>query len=548
MRKRMKALSAMLAAVMALGMMAPAAMADSTEAASSGGTLRWQINTLIDSMDSVLANDGTSFSVLTQVEEGLYTRDENGTPILGIASDVQVSDDGLTYTFTIRDDAKWSNGDPVKAQDFVFAWQRLADPDSAAAYQWFIQNACIVNADDVVSGAKDPSELGVEATDDSTLVVHLSVPCSILPSLLIYPCFFPIQQEFFESCGDSYATSADTMLYDGPFAISDYEPSAMTFSAVKNDAYYDADKVSLDGVQWQVIQDSQTAAMSYDSGSLDFVTLTGSQIDQYSDDPEFSTRTDGYEWYITPNFNDEALSNKNIRLALAKSFDKTAITTAILKDGSIPVDSFVPAGLAVDQSGKDFRETAGDSYDSWTCDVTAAQDYWAKGLEELGKDSLTLSLMCEDTDTVQQVAQFLQSQWQTNLPGLTIELTVEPKKARLADMSAGNYQLGLTRWGPDYGDPMTYLDLFESSATANYSQYKNDDYDAAIASCKTGELATDLDGRWAQLVECEKTLADDVVCFPVYDQSAATLMKSSVKGVIFYSIGANYYLKYVTIG
>lgn len=514
---------------------------------TSGNTIVYQINTLIDTMDPIIANDGTSFDVIAQVMEGLYTKDENGSPILGMASDVEESDDGMTYTFTIRDDAKWSaTGDPVTANDFEFAWKRLADPATAAAYQWFVQTACIKNADAVVSGEMDPDELGVTAKDDKTLVVELSSPCPILAQLLTSACFMPIEESFFEKCGDSFATSPETINCNGPFVMTDYQVSATTFSAAKNPDYYDADKVTLNGIQWQVIQDSQTAAMSYDNGTLDAVTLTGSTIEQYQNDPDYTTRADGYVWFLVPNLSAEGLDNLNIRLALAKSFDKSAICTGILKDGSEPIDYLVPKSVATSPDGKDFREDAGESYDNFSYDLTAAQDYWQKGLDELGVDSLSLTLLCDDPDSCQQIAQYLQGQWQSNLPGLTIELKVEPKKARLEDMQNGDFDIGLNRWGPDYADPMTYMDMFETGSVTDYGGWSNSDYDDIIESAKFGDLALDENARWDKLVECEKMLADDCVIFPIYAQSQAQMISSSVSGIEFFTIGAHYFMKYAT--
>ena len=541
MKKTRKIMSLALAAamVLSLGFATPA---------KAAGTIVYQVDTLINSMDTTLSNDGGSCDVLSQVVEGLYTKDANGVPILAMASAVEKSDDGLKYTFTIRDDAKWTQtGSPVRAQDFEFAWKRNADPATGSSYQWFTETACLKNAAEITAGTKTADELGVKALDDKTLEVELATPCPIFEQLMTSLCFYPIEQAFFEKCGENFATSADTINCNGAFKITDYQVSGTTIRAEKNPDYYAADEVTLDSIEWQVIQDSQTAAMSYDNGTVDVVGLTGSLIETYKDDPAFMTRSDGYSWYIAPNFNVEGLDNKNIRLALAKSFDKEAICTGILKDGSEPADAVVPKGLAASGAGVDYREAAGaDGYDEFKYDVAAAQKYWEDGLKELGKDSLTYTLVCDDPESCQLIAQFLQNQWQTNLPGLTIELKVEPKKARLDDMQKGNYDIGLTRWGPDYADPMTYLDIWESSSVTNYEKWSNADYDAVIASAKTGELALDPDARWEELVKLESVLADDVVLFPVYTQSKALMIAPEVKGIEYFTIGAQYFLKHAT--
>ena len=541
----MKKAKKVMSFVLAFAMAASIAFTSQVKAA---GTIVYQVDTLINSMDTVLSNDGGSCDTLAQVVEGLYTKDANGVPILAMASAVEKSDDGLTYTFTIRDDAKWSQtGSPVTANDFVFAWKRLADPATGSAYQWFTETACLKNAAEITAGTKTADELGVSAPDDKTLVVELATPCPIFEQLMTSTCFNPIEQAFFEKCGENFATSADTINCNGAFRITDYQVSGTTIRAEKNPDYYAADEVTLDGIEWQVIQDAQTAAMNYDNAKIDVACLTGSLIETYETDPAFMTRSDGYSWYLAPNFNVEGLENKNIRLALAKSFDKEAICKSILKDGSEAADFVIPKGLAVSSAGVDYREAAGaEGYDEFKYDVAAAQKYWADGLKEIGKDSLKYTLTCDDPESCQLIAQFLQDQWQTNLPGLTIELKVEPKKARLDDMQKGNFDIGLTRWGPDYADPMTYLDIWETNSITNYEKWSNADYDAVIASAKTGDLALDLDARWDALVGIEKTLADDVVLFPIYSQSKALMIASEVKGIEFFTIGAQYFLKHAT--
>ena len=541
MKKTRKGMALMLALAMAASLAV-------TSPAKAGGTIVYQVDTLINSMDTVLSNDGGSCDVLSQVVEGLYTKDANGVPVLAMASAVEKSEDGLSYTFTIRDDAKWSQtGNPVRAQDFEFAWKRNADPATGGSYQWFTETACLKNGAAITAGEMSPDELGVKAVDDKTLVVELDTPCPIFEQLMTSLCFYPIEQEFFESCGENFATSADTINCNGAFVITDYQVSGTTIRAEKNPDYYAADEVTLDGIEWQVIQDAQTAAMNYDNATVDVVGLTGSLIETYQEDDAFMTRSDGYSWYLAPNFNVAGLENKNIRLALAKSFDKDAICTGILKDGSTPADFVIPSGLAVSSAGVDYREAAGaEGYDAFKYDVAAAQEYWKTGLEELGTDSLTYTLTCDDPESCQLIAQFLQDQWQTNLPGLTIELKVEPKKARLDDMQKGNFDIGLTRWGPDYADPMTYLDIWESSSVTNYEKWSNADYDAVIASAKTGELALEADARWEELVKLEGMLADDVVLFPIYSQSKALMIAPEVKGIEFFTIGAQYFLKHAT--
>src|SRR5690606_9979235 len=220
------------------------------------GVLNVQVDVEVATMDPQMATDGTSFEVIANTIEGLYTLDESGVAVPSLAEKTDVSEDGLTYTFTLKD-ATWSNGTPVTADDFVYAWQRLADPDTASEYYYIMGIAGVVNADEISAGEKDPKELGVTAIDEKTLEVKLNHPVPFFESLMAFPSFFPMNQAFFEEAGENYGTSADTLIANGAFEITSYEPAATTIELEKNPDYFDADNVSLDGIKYQVIKDTQ---------------------------------------------------------------------------------------------------------------------------------------------------------------------------------------------------------------------------------------------------------------------------------------------------
>jgi oligopeptide transport system substrate-binding protein len=500
---------------------------------SSDKTLKVQFDVEVASMDPQIAVDGTSFEAIAAVTEGLYSVDEAGSPIFAAAESADKSEDGLTYTFKIRD-SKWSNGTKVTANDFVFAWRRLADPKTASEYAFMISIAGIKNADDVLAGTKGVEELGVTAKDDETLVVELSHPVTFFESLLSFPSFYPVNEEFYTQAGDTFATSKDTILSNGPYKISSYEPAATTIELVKNEDYWDADSVKLDGIQFQVIKEAQQTMLSYQNGDLDVATLAGEQVEQFKDDPEFNNVASGFLWYISLNLNVDGLENENLRKALALSYDKEAIVNNILKDGSIVADFAVPELLATGPDGKDFRETTGTYLST---DKTKALEYYNKAKEELGKEAFTYKLMVEDTESAQNVAQFIQSEIQTTLPGVTIELEVMPKKNRVERMQSGDFEAVLTRWGPDYADPMTYLDMWTTDSPNNYGFWSNAEYDAVIQSAKDGELALDPEARWTALQNAEKTVMDQAVILPVYQKGNAVMIKSNVSGVENHSVG-----------
>lgn len=510
------------------------------EAAAGTSDLNIMLETPVQSLDPQQATDGTSFEVIADYTDGLMQMDADGQAVPAIAESYDLSEDGLTYTFHLRD-ANWSNGQPVTAADFVFAWQRAVDPAVASEYAYMLSDiGQVKNAAEIIAGDMDKSELGVTAVDDKTLEVQLNVPVSYFLSLMYFPTFYPVNEEFFNSCGDTFATSPDTTLSNGAFVMDSYEPAATAFHLTKNADYWDADRVKLPGLNYQVIQDSQQALMSYQTGDLDMTLVNGEQVDQVQDDPEFLTIGAGYLWYVSPNMDAvPELDNLNIRLALTFAIDREAITTDVLKDGSAPTFTAVPMQFAAGPDGSDYSADQTKYADVCAFDPEKAADYWNQGLEELGITELTLDMIVDADDAPQKVAQVLKEQWETTLPGLTVNLTVEPKKQRVEDMQNGNFQLGLTRWGPDYADPMTYLGMWITGNSNNYGLWSNAEYDSIIAECTTGDLCTDAEGRWARLYDAEKIAMDEAVIFPLYTQCNAEMLSASVTGVEFHPVALN---------
>ena len=559
MKKAKKAVAFALAAAMVVGLVgcggsgststtaaagessAESTAAESGSAAASGDDLNVMLETPVQSLDPQQATDGTSFEVIADYTDGLMQMDSDGQAVPAIAESYELSDDGLTYTFHLRTDAKWSNGTPVTAADFVFAWQRAVDPAVASEYAYMLSDiGQVKNAAEIIAGEKDKSELGVTAVDDNTLKVELNVPVSYFLSLMYFPTFYPVNEEFFNSCGDTFGTSPETVLSNGAYVLDDYQPAATAFHLTKNADYYDADRVKLAGLNYQVIQDSQQALMSYQNGDLDITLVNGEQVDQVKDDPEFKTIGAGYLWYVSPNMSAvPELNNQNIRMALTMAIDREAITNDVLKDGSLPTYTAVPMQFAAGPDGSDFSEDQTKFSDVCAFDAEKAADYWKKGLEELGETEMTLEMIVDADDAPQKVAQVLQEQWQQALPGLTVSIKVEPKKQRVQDMQDGNFQLALTRWGPDYADPMTYLGMWITDNSNNYGLWSDADYDAIIAECTTGDLCTDAEGRWAKMYDAEKIVMDQAVIFPLYTQSNAQMQSSKVTGIDFHPVALN---------
>lgn len=486
----------------------------------------------LSSMDTGLATDGTSFEAIASVLEGLYQLDGTGNTIPGMAVKEEISEDGKVRTFTLRD-AKWSDGQPVTANDFVFAWRRLANPKTASEYAYMIGVAGVKNAEAVMSGEKPITELGITAVDDKTLKVELDYPVPFFDQLAAFPPFYPIREDFYDKYKEQYALTPEAILSNGPFKMVEWNQGA-NYTMVKNDQYYDADKVKIDGLNFQVVKDAQSAMVAFDQGNVDYVKLTGEMVDQYKESPEFMNTLGGYLWFVSPNQKVPGLENANLRRALALSFDKEQIAEHLLKDGSIAANFAIPVKLAVGPDGKDFRETT-PSY--LNVDKAKAKEYYEKAKQELGKDKFAYELVFEDTEASKKVAEYLKSEIETNLPGMTINLKQQPKKARLQLMQNGVYELGLTRWGPDYADPMTYLDMWITGASYNFGSWTSKEYDKLIFDASKGDLTGKPVERWEALKQAEKVCMDDAAIFPVYQTGSAVMIKKDLTGFEFHSVG-----------
>lgn len=501
----------------------------------------------IPSMDSTTSTDSVSNNVLNNVNEGLYRQGPENDLQLGMAAEEPtVSEDGLTYTFKIREDAQWSNGEPVTASDFVYAWQRLANPETAAEYAYMI-DGIVTNASEILIGEMDPSELGVTAEDETTFVVELAKPVPYFKDLLTLSMFFPLNEEYVTEQGNDYATNSDTILYNGPFELTDWDGAGLSWSLEKNEDYWDADVVKLDRIDVDAVKETSTALNLYNAGEADRMILTGEYVQTKQGAPDLLSQATSSVFYF--KFNQERngeetpLANENIRKAIAMAFDKQSFSDTVLQNGSLPANGLVPAELAVGPaSNEDFRAENGDLL---SFDAEQAVEYFETGLDELGVESLTLEMLGDDTENSKRSLEFMQSQLQSNLPNLTINLRNVPFKVRLDANSKQDYDIQLAGWGADYADPINFLELFETENGNNKSGFSNPEYDALIERAQND--ASDLEGRWEAMLEAEQILLDSAGIAPIYQRAYAVLEKDYVQDLVPHLTGAEYSYKWAYI-
>jgi oligopeptide transport system substrate-binding protein len=500
----------------------------------------------IPSMDPSLATDESSFIYLAATMEGLYRLDEKTQTTPGIATEHKVSDDGLTWTFTLREDAKWSNGDPVTAHDFVYSWQRAVDPATNSEYGPYMISGVIKNAGAITKGELAVDQLGVKAEGDYTLVVELENPTPYFETLTTFGTFLPMNKKFVEEKGDSFATSSDNLLANGPYKMANWTSTSDSWELVKNEDYWDAKTVKMDKLTFKVVKDPQTALNLYEEGTVDRMDLTSDLVDQYSSSEDYTVSADTFVYFLKFNqTKSEALANKNIRAALSRAFDKDALVGEILNNGSIAANGLVPKDFTpMPESGEDFRKVSGDLV---KYDLTAAKEFWAKGLAELGTDSVELEFLADDDQTTKNLVQYVANQLSTNLEGLNVTIKQVPKKQRLALDTAMDYQLQLSRWGPDFLDPYTFMNLWTTDSGNNWTGYSNPEYDKLVRDTAS-TIATDAKARYNNFLEAEKVLFEDAAIAPVYQASRAQLVSPRVQGVFVNPFGATYEYKWADIG
>lgn len=512
----------------------------------SGPILNVALDATIDTLDQQVSVYATSFELIGNMIDGLMQMADDGSVKNACAKEMQVSADGLHYTFKLRDDVFWSNGEPVTAHDFVYGWQRAIDPKTESEYAFMISDiAQIKNATAIQAGQMEPNQLGVRAKDDYTFEVELQTPVSYFDQLLYFCTFYPANQEFVEKCGNKYATSPETCLANGAFILSDYKPGATSISFIKNSAYYDASKIKLGGIHYEVINSSDEALRKYQSGQLDFVEISGDAVMKMQNSPEFTPVDSGFLYFLTFNFDDPNFANKNLRLAIANGFDRE-IAARAMADGSAAAYGAVPRGFAFSQSGQDFTPAGVEFPEYCSYNPTLARQYFEKAKQELGKNSLELELLTADGETQVICCESMKKQLEEILDGLTITIKPVEKKERRKIMSSGDFQFGLNNWGPDYADPMTYLAMWVTGNSNNMGNYFNPTYNALIASCTDGELCTKITERWSALKKAEIMIMEDAAISPVYQKCNANLIKSNVKGVAFHAVAINKIYKSTT--
>lgn len=536
MRKFLKAVVTMGAAILAFSPLAGSTAQFAS--AQEEQTLTLSVGSEPPSIDPALATDTTSGAIINNVFEGLTTRDPEGNPEPGMAESWEVSEDGLTYTFTLRD-ATWSNGDPVTANDFEYAWKRVLDPATGAQYASIM--FVVEGAEAYNSGEGDVDSVGVTAIDEKTLEVKLALPSPYFEELIMHYTFMPVHQATAEGNGDWALDAGESYITNGPFALESWNHSS-DYTLVASDSYWDAEAVNLDEVYVQIIESEATANSEWQAGTLDYLgapygTISLDAIDLYRQDESLQTVPyAGIYWYKY-NTTDEVVSNENIRKALGTAIDRQSLIDNVLKGEQGVALGYVPPTIA------GFEEDRGYFADA---DFEAAQEYLAAGLEELGlsdASELEVEISINTSEAHSTIAQFIQEGWRTNL-GINATIRNAEWQVYLEEMNNLQHQIGRMGWIADYNDANTFLDQFRTADSGNNDTgWENEEFKNLIDQAAAEQ---DPATRTQILLDAEAVMMEAFPVIPIYYYTNNFVVKDNVEGMQPDGLG-NITLKHVSV-
>ncbi len=542
------------AALVGAALLTAGCAAGAAGARSSGlPVLHLALSSAPSSVDPALASDASTFEVLAALDEGLVRIGSGGAVTPGIASSWSVGDSGTTYTFHLRANAKWSDGSSVTAQDFVYAWQRAVNPGTASPYA--SDFALIAGTAPLLAPlpptsdpsaraaalAKVPSELrqiGVQATNAATLVVHLTAPAPYWLDLVALPAFAPVESSTVQKDGTSFGTKANLATYDGPFELASWIPGS-AMDMVKNPYYWQASSISLGGLDFTIVASASTQVNMFDANQLSLLEVPSSYLSTFSNKPGFQQVTGNDSGFLVANVKQGPLANADLRCALSEAVDRTAFATEALNGAAKPAPSIVPPGAQPQAGGYDVPAA---DLQSLTANIPAAKADVQAALAALGVSKLpTLRLLEPAIATVEQQAQALIAMWAA--AGIPVQGVPLDPSTLIGDASGGQFDLLLFGWNADYPDPMTFLSLFEPGNPFNFGGYQNAQYDQLLTEAGTATGTA----RGADLAQAEGRLLASCAAIPLTWDLNAYITAPGLKGVVADPFGAPFDFRWASL-
>lgn len=524
-----------------------------------GDTLNDQLRGSVSDLDPATATSPGSLTALGNVGEGLYRQDEDGEPVPGMAEGVEISGDRLTYTFTLREDIRWSNGEPVTARDFEYAWLRAMNPETSGENADLL-SAFIRGGEEFAAGEAEEDEVGVEATDERTLEVTLASPAPFFLDLTTLPVYLPLREEFVERWdevdegGDEeFADSPESLLFNGPYEMTRLDDD-QSMRLEKREDYWDAESVEVGTVNGQATAGSGIGG--YESGALDVAILGPRQIPEYRTEDGFEQHTDSATFALYMNDQDPALGNESLRKAVQAVLNRDYLVESVLGDGSAAAPGYLPFGMSEgsdvssesgetsdtsDDITETFREAAGDTVVE--AESEEARRYWERGVEELGREP-TLTILVSHDNVDRGAGAFLQEQLEEGLD-VRVEVRIVPPDVLLERQEKGEYQILASRQTSRYDDPASYLDPRAPDSPLNGLRPLGPAYDSLVEDARE---ETDGARRTQMFVRAERLLVEEEsLVAPIFYPGYSYLVNPDVSGYDVSSYGATVDYRHVEI-
>lgn len=489
-----------------------------------------------DTIDPALNSAADVATMLIHAFEGLMSLDENGTPIYGQAESHTVSDDGLTYTFKLREGLKWSDGKPLTAKDFVYSWNRAISPETAADYAYMFES---------IEGYNE-GKLNVTAPDDRTIVVKLIAVTPYFLELCAFPVFFPVRQDIVEANPDGWTLKPSTYVGNGPYMLQEWVHDSYILLK-KNPNYWNASKITgPDTIKFMLMSDDNAILAAFRNGEILFAdSMPTDEIDAWKDKPEFNLQPQIGTYYISFNVTKPPLNNPMVRKALVLAVDRDYIVKNIGRAGQQPAGAFVPTGFSDADPAKEFREVGGDYYDpsreAYEANLREAKKLLSDAGYPDGKGIPAIEYLYNEGTGHQLIAEALQSMWKEI--GINVILSSQEWNTFLNTRKTGGYYMARNGWLADYNDPICFLDMWITGGGNNDAQWSNKEYDELIRRIKT---SSGREERMKLMHQAEDILFDEWILCPIYFYVDIYLKSEKLDG--FYSSPLGYkYFMYTTI-
>lgn len=504
----------------------------------SGSTFTLNIVTEPSSIDPQITTDIPGGTVDELILEGLLRKDKTGKSVAGIAQKWEKSKDGLVWTFHLRDGVKWSNGDPVTAKDFKAGWIRGLNPDTAgsnASMLFVIKNGEKYNAKKV-----SENEVGIKVIDDKTLQVTLESPTPYFDDLVTFKSFMPLNQKFYNEAKDKYFTEAKYTISNGPYTLEKWtHDSELKFK--KNPNYWDAGNVKIDNVELKIIA-TDSAVNAFKNKEVDVTAVTFEQAKEFAGKPELVKANDGGIYYLLFNTKENVFKNAKVRRAITMAINKEELVNKVLEGSEKLTKTFTPSGIGLNGVSKDFAAEV--ATDQPKFNVAEAKKLLAEGLKEEGLSELPrFEILFNDTGSRKAIAEYIQESLRNNL-GANVELDKVSGKERIERTKKRDYQISLQNWTGDFLDPITYLDLFDSTNANNRGDFKNVKYDELTKIVKS---SADPKVRVPAMIQMEKLISEEQPITILFQKQKLYLVNPKVKNLGFVSIGGEFFIRDVVM-